>query len=266
MTETLVFSLVPEVGQRVRLDALESAIVEMRRLIRDIDTAVFRAEGVKRARRWYIERLSSSNPTIVLTPDGSTSPLQARTDEALFNGVQEIVSGESTSPPQFFSERELENLVDLRRKVLAKGLTRLELGTAEGNRIDIYPSIEDQVNRILRRTVEALGSLDGELDAVNTRKRPYFTIWEHITGHAVRCHFELDRLDEVKPLLRHRVRVSGIVRYFANGRPASIPRVEKLRDLGPGDLQGHRDFWASVPGLAKIPDTAAKLRDAYGAG
>lgn len=266
MAETLVFSLVPEAGKRVRFDALEAAIVQMRRMIRDLDVAVFRAEGVKRRRPWYVERLSSSNPTVALVTEEGSSPLGRRTDLTLLEGIREVAKGESDSPPAFFSEQELESLVALRRRVLTKDLHHIEIGGgANSDKVDVFPSIEDHVNRILRGSVEALGSLDGEMDAINVRYQPHFTIWESMTRLPVRCSFEMERIEEVKALLHKRVRVSGLVRYFPNGRPRSISRVELIKHLGPSPRPaGCPDYWASVPALAHAVDSVEYLAKRFG--
>ena len=271
MAESLVFALVPDIGKLVRFDALEAGVTEMRKLVRDVDIAVFRAEGIKRTRRqWLVRRIDTAEQTAaqriaLVTADG-TSALDRRTDEILVEGVREIASGDVDAPPAFFSEAELESLIALRRRVLNKGLSRIELGTTPNPAsVQIVPSIEDRVNRILRGTVDALGSLDGELDALNLRHQPYFTIWEAMTGQAVRCSFELDRLYEVRELLHKRVRVSGLVRYFANGRPRSISRVERIKGMEPVAPAGERiDYWGSVPELAKGVDTVAYLKERFG--
>lgn len=264
VAETLSFSLVPDFGKRVRFDALEAAIQEIRSLLRDVDRSIFRAEGVSRRRHWYVRRLTSSNPTIVLEADEMSSPLDHKTDEAVFDGLRGIVEGDSDAPPPFFSEQELRGLIAIRRRVLAKDLQRIDVGRE--NRpatVQIQDSIEDQVNRILRGTVEALGSLDGELDAINTRRQPYFTMWELMSAQAVRVSFEPERIDEVKSLLHRTVRVSGLVSYFSNGRPRSVARMERIKDLS-GPPRPDRDYWGSIPKLAQGQNTIEALHRGFG--
>ena len=264
MAETLTFALVPSPGKRVRFDALEAAIHEMRGLLRDVDRSVFRSEGVVRQRQWYVRRLSSSNPTVVLEADEETAPLEHRTNQTVFDGIQGIVQGDSTAPPPFFSDQELQGLLDIRRRVLAKGLDRIDVGTDDrADTVPIAPSIEERVNRILRGTVVALGSLDGELDAINTRKQPYFTMWETMSSQAVRVSFGSDKIDEVKGLLHRSVRVSGLVSYFSNGRPRSISRMEMIKPLATSSGTD-RDYWGSVPRLRTLEDTAELLRRGFG--
>jgi len=183
----------------------------------------------------------------------------------VFDGVQGIVEGATNAPPPFFSEQELQGLIAIRRRVLTKGLQRIELGAAdrEGT-VAITPGIEERVNRILRGTIEALGSLDGDLDAINTRKSPYFTMWERMSGQAVRCGFPPDRIEEVKSYLHRPVRVSGLVSYFSNGRPRAISHVEMLRDLTRHRLVSDRDYWGALPDLAKSGDTVDLLTRGFG--
>jgi hypothetical protein len=264
MAETLTFALVPDLGKRVRFDALEAAIEELRRLIRDVDMAVFRSEGVARRRQWFVHRLSSSNPTITLEADQGTSPLERRTDETLFDGVRGIVEGETDAPPPFFSEQELQGLISIRRRVLTKGLQRIDLGTGtRTGTIAIASTIEERVNRILRGTIEVLGSLDGELDAINTRTNPYFTMWELMSSQPIRCNFAADRIEEVKAVLHRRVRVSGLVRYFSDGRPRAISHVEMIKDLTSPKTLG-KDYWGCLPNLASSGDTVELLHRGFG--
>jgi hypothetical protein len=261
LVESLVFSLVPEEGKRVRLDTLEAAIVEMRRLVTSVDRAVFRAEGVRRSRRWYVERLSSSSPTIAIAADESTSPLERKTDAVFVDGLRELASGSLDSPPPFFSESELNDLVDLKHRVIDKGLRYVSVSTdtsqdsTRQTPVHISSNIEPNVERILRKSIEALGALDGELDAINTRAMPYFTLWEHLSGQPVLCTFDLEQLVEVKALLHRAARVSGVVRYFANGRPRSIARVEMLRAIESNGPRSRKDFWATIPSLAHGADS-----------
>lgn len=267
MAETLSFSLVPDPGKRVRFDALEAAIQEVRGLLRDVDRSIFRAEGVTRQRPWYVRRLASNNSTsstVVLEADDVSSALDRKTGETLLAGLAEVVEGSSDAPPPFFSDAELQGLIAIRRRVLAKDLQRIEVGQeSQPAKVQIRPSIEDQVNRILRGSVEALGSLDGELDAINTRRQPYFTMWEVMSGQPVRVTFDADQLDEVKRLLHLPVRVSGLVSYFANGRPRAILRMERIKGLS-GPLEPGRQYWGSLPNLSRGEDTSAALRRGFG--
>lgn len=264
MVETLSFSLVPDYGKRVRFDALEAAIQEIRGLLRTVDRSVFRAEGVSRRRLWYVRRLSSSNPTVVLEADEISSPLERKTDTTIFDGLRGIVDGESDSPPPFFSEQELQGLIKIRRRVLSKGLQRIEVGQEDrSSTVPIQASIEEHVQRILRGTVEALGTLDGELDAINTRRQPYFTMWELMSGQAVRVNFTTEQIEEVKSLLHQTVRVSGLVNYFSNGRPRSITRIERIKELSSAP-RPDRDYWGSIPNLAQGQDTIEAIRHGFG--
>lgn len=265
MAETLTFALIPDAGTRVRFDALEVAVVEMRGLIQHVDRLVFRSEGIAGSRPWYVSRLASSNPTIALEAGACDSLRSHRTDQAIYDGIRGIVETDADAPPPFFSEPELERLVTIRRRVLAKGIQQIDIATeSREGPVPIAPVIEERVNRILRRSIEALGSLDGELDAVNTRKRPFFTMWEVMSAQAVRVEFDPERLDEIKALLHKRVRVSGLIRYFSDGRPRSVSRLERIKDIS--RLPGHsdRDYWRSVPELAARHDTVQQLHEGFG--
>jgi len=83
-----------------------------------------------------------------------------------------------------------------------------------------------------------------------------------MTGRAVVCHFNFDRLDEVMSLIGGNVRVSGFVRYFDDGSPRTIAHVEAIQVLSTAHGKKPRDFWGSIPGLCLAQDSVECLNRA----
>ena len=104
------------------------------------------------------------------------------TVDALVRGIQRITESELTAPPPFFSMRELEDLQNMRRLFGDHGLARLEIGSGNGLSTKITSQIDEQVKRITTGGYAALGSLEGQLEAINVRRTPQITIWESISG------------------------------------------------------------------------------------
>ena len=102
--------------------------------------------------------------------------------------------------------------------------------------------------------LEALGSIEGLLEDIDLRGAPTLTIREIISGQPVRCSFPEDYEQRVRDLLRKRVRVSGLIHYFADGRPKRITDFDGIEDMTP-----RRNL--TPAGFGSIPD----LTDGRGA-
>ena len=261
--ETITFSLEPE-GERVPFETLEAAVRGMRRLISDVDEAVAHQTGAA-PRRWFVERLSSSyptSPTVCLIPSEGEGGGELSTGRALVLGVGSISTGVAVGPPAYFSEREMEDLVRLKRSVISRGVKRIEIGSGEYPKAAVTASIESKIKAILRDEVSAQGSLEGELDAISVRRAPTFTIWERTTGRAVRCFFGEEQLETVRSLLHSRVHVAGRVNYFRDGKPRSVSGITELVAVPAFSRIPARDFWNSVPNLTGGIESVEYLRAA----
>lgn len=227
--EDLTFSIRPDDGE-LTFDALYRTVEDIRKLIHDVDATVSQ-NRTRRARRWYITGFHSSDPTITLRPasDGTDSGIRAVS--AVVDGIKWIGQPDQTVPPPYFAERELEDLKNMRR-LRSSGVSRVDF--LNGTEASVVPSrVEEQVDRILRSGDEEYGSIEGLLDAVNLHRVPMMTVWDSITGLAVRCSFPRDFDKTVRELLTKRVRVSGLVHYFADGRPKSVSDFRGVEDLTP---------------------------------
>ena len=245
MADPLTFAIVADNG-KVTLDALHGSVERVRKLVHDVDGVVTqRRSRVHRA--WYITDFHSSSPTITITPASDGTDSGERAARAVVTGIAWVNTPGQRTPPPHFSERELEDLRSL-RQLRGRGVSRIDFECGQ-KAAQVLPSrVEEQVDRILRAGDTEYGSLEGELDAVNLHGHPTLTIWESITGLAVRCSFPQDYEATVRQLLRKRVRIGGLIHYFADGRPRRITEFNDIEDLTP-DSKLPRAAFGSIPNL-----------------
>lgn len=252
MAYGLTFVIHPE-NQELSLGLFQKTIEDVHRLIRDVDYALTRERG---PRRWVVQELHSSTPTITLRPLLENEELV----EAIVNGVH-IVSQGSLEPPAHFGEDALDDLIRMRRLFSGRDrVKRIEfcrnghVGVAERD-------IVDKAKKILKGGYWALGSIEGTLEAVNFHGNPTFTIWDRVSRAPIRCYFykERDWKDRVKGLLEKRVLVRGKVNYFRNGLPRSIANIQEIEDMTPSPGLPKATF-GSIPSKEAAEDVVSFLR------
>jgi hypothetical protein len=258
----LSISLVSDEGG-ITFAALEQAVADLRRLVRNVDRAVLHQYTTVRTRKWYVERLHSNAPTIVLRAEAlPTTPTRdfRDTPAVLVAGLQRLEGESQQGPPELFSERELENLLRF-RSLFRKGVDRVEVSAgAIATTGIISRHTEAAVERILLGASEAWGSLEGELEAIDVHRAPRFTMWERLSGQAVRCYFGSEQVDVVKDLLGRRVRVSGLISYFSNGTPRAMRQLAHIEGVSPTQPL---ELWGSVSDLTNGMDSVDYLRAAW---
>ena len=243
MPDPLTFSIVATDG-KLSFDDLLRSVEGVRKLIRDVDHVVTRRNT---RRQWHVTGFHSSSPTISITPVPDQTGSGRRSVEALVTGIQWINEPGQETPPEFFSERELEDIRALRQRRLLS-VSRIEF-SSNGTAANIVPSrVSEQVDRILGAGHVEYGSLEGTLEAINVHNTRTVTIWESLSRLAVRCWFPEEYEEAVSRLLRRRVRISGLVRYFADGRPQKITEIGSIEDLSP-DPSLVRATFGSIPDL-----------------
>lgn len=251
------------------LDALQRGLFQVQRLLRDVDRIVTKTGERKRARPWYIERLHSSNPTVTVRPGFIDGPPPEITIDAVVSGIRAISrSSEDSisptkertfSPPPFFTDRELDDLRQM-STLRTHGVSRIEFEASGNPTVSVVTGlVSEQVDRILRSGTSEYGSVDGVLDAINLHRSPSLTIWHDITGLAVRVNFPASREDDVRALLRKRVRVTGRLHSFADGRPRHITEFRDIEDISEKP-QLKRAAFGSIPDLTGGRGSATHLR------
>ncbi len=261
MAESLTWEIHPGT-QTLYLKALVEAIAKLQKLVQDVDFAVTRE---RRGRPWIVTGLHSTTPTISIAPaiDGTDSV------SAVKEGVRILTASEEpASPPRYFSEEALDDLIAMRslftnRKYQVDKIVLKESPEARTPIATIQQDVKQKVERVTRGSYALLGSLEGTLEATNLRsKPPTFTIWDRVTGRPIRCSFDEERwLDEVTNFLKRRARVlvEGKITYFRNGIPRFISELRNLWDMTPDKSLPKGDY-GSIPDLTGGKDSVDYVR------
>lgn len=215
-------------------------------LLRDLERAVL---GGRRGKvDWRIADLAVSSAVAEITPvpvdDVRAEDATTVTDQ--FLGGLQMLELRPGLPPAF-SEETVAVVRRLANRVGRGGVSGLRL--IRGNEeVTITRSTADNAATTLRsETTVAVGSVVGHLDAINVHERAQATLYEALTGRAVRLHFPMERLEEIKSALRRRVEVRGRLRRDAEGR---LRRVDLL-DLEVIPFDDELPSVADVEGIAR---------------
>ena len=257
VSEGLKFTINPE-NQAASVDLFVKALDDIRRLLNGVTYAIYRE---RTGRRWVIEGLHSSSPTVTVNPllGGKES------SDAVARGIGAVTSG-TDQPPEYFPEPVLNDLRRMRRLFRGRDRARsVEVVLDNEPVAEIQKDITRQVDRILTAGYWNLGSLEGALEAVNFHGTPNFTIWDRVSRAPVRCSLPSQGpwKEQAKALLEKRVRVRGRIRYFANGVPRSMVDLLSLQDATPDPSLPKAEF-GSIPDPEAARDPVAFLRAVRG--
>ena len=218
---------------------LSKALEDIRRLLRDVDDAVY---GPGRRREWRLVSLHSSAPTITVAPDRENTEAVG----VVGVGLQLVTKG-TDLPPDRFTEPVLKDLKRLKRLYRGKGRAESIAVLMDGEEMAaIRSDIAEKVDLVLSSGYHTLGSVQGKLDAINLHVSRTATIWDRVSGSPVRWTFPSEALDQVKDLLGRPVLVAGNIRYFANGAPRSISNVVAFEEETPAEHDVKARF-GSIP-------------------
>ena len=238
MPDQLTFVIGP-VEESSSIGLLSKALEDIRRLLRDVDYAIY---GPETRKDWRIVTLKSSAPTITIAPDREDT----RAVSVIAEGLQLVTEG-TDQPPERFTEPVFEDLKRMKRlfhgRESAKSISVLMDGRQMAH---IGRDIAKQADRVLSAGHHNLGALQGRLEAINVHNALTATIWDRISGAPVRWTFTRGAMDEVKALLEKSVLVAGDIHYFSNGMPRSISNVTGIEEVQPFQDLGRAEF-GSIP-------------------
>lgn len=240
MPEQLTFVIHPT-DEFSTVDLLVKSLEDIQRLLRHADQAIYRG-ATQRQRQWVVRSIRSSAPTITVAP----SPEHVQAVEIVGDGLRIVTEG-TDQPPQHFTEPVLEDLRRMRRLFRGRGgAESMDVLVDDEPTAIIGPDIEKQADRVLTAGYRNLGSIQGELDAINVHRARTATIWDRVSGSPVRWSFSQDETESVKALLERRVSVTGDIRYFSNGTPRSISNVIAFEEISVAE-HSHRAEFGSIP-------------------
>jgi hypothetical protein len=212
-------------GQLIRLESIAS------RLIREVGAEVGRVpiEAIK----WVVDSVRSGSPiTYELRPTASAeevpAPVLERAVHAITNGLAALAKNNAARPP-FFNDEALERARDL-GKELGDHVRSVKLFNSQPTLPpgEITKLTVANVEAILAEdSYEALGTVEGRLEAVNVHSRNYFNVYDDLTGARIECQFGADMpAEEIGAAIGKRVGVYGTLVSRETGRVVRVRVAE----------------------------------------
>ena len=106
----------------------------------------------------------------------------------------------------------------------------------------------------------SIGTIEGTLEAISLHGRPTFTVYDAVTGRAVRCEFQPDMKKRVIAALGFKVAVHGRLRRDAVGRPSHVRGVDTLRRLGTKPVVRVESLAGIFKGMGNTREYLADIR------
>jgi hypothetical protein len=185
--------------------------------------------------RWLVEDIETNSLDLVLRPEPARASvaqaLMAELVGTIARGIRTLE--EEAHRPPHFNDAALGQARDLAR-LRGRGITKIEVRAADiETRVTTrtVANIEDVVGR----TITAIGTVEGRLEAINVHGDRVFYVWDPITRRRIRCDFG-HRIPstEVGRAVERRVAVTGELRYKENGTLIEI-RADELTVLEEAD-------------------------------
>lgn len=239
MAESLTFTIQPSESGAVSLRLFMLSVDRVRRFVHAVDYAVCGDPN----RRWVLVGLHSSAPTLTIAPPPGRDPQASL--EAIAGGLLALTKYQALEPPPHFTEEALDGLRDMRPLFGAKhgrqrtdSIRQIDFALNGSDMTTVDAGIEASIDRVLRGSYSALGSIEGRMERINLRGRPFFTIWDRVSDAPVKCFFPRQPawVEKVRDLLDKRVLVQGTVYYFRNGLPRYVLAHEVMDRTPRADL------------------------------
>jgi len=135
--------------------------------------------------------------------------------------------------PKYYSDDALKSLRELASII---DPTKEEINSIKvftnGNKNEISTKAIGNVDSILQIRREELGSIEGKLEVISSRRGLHFVIYDSLKNRPVTCYFKDDFIEKVLTAFNKRVYVFGLIKYRRGGIPYSI-QIEKFRIFRP---------------------------------
>ena len=106
----------------------------------------------------------------------------------------------------------------------------------------------------------SIGTIEGTLEAISLHGRPTFTVYDAVTGRAVRCEFQPNMRKRVIAALGFKVAVHGKLRRDGVGRPNHVREVDTLHRLGTKPVTPIESLAGIFRGMGSTRDYLAEIR------
>ena len=251
-------------GPLVAAPSYRDAIDALLGLLRELDRAFTQqAGGAGQSTRWFIQRTATSDPTIDLLAEPSTSDIDV-VDRTITEALDSLgILQNSPSHPPFLTHAGLEHCQALGRLIQSDGLAQMVVSN-NGRKVTLTESLQIHVTELLGRREEVLGSVEGELEMVTLRGRRYFNVYNLATGRATRCYFDAYLIPTVKETLGKVVIVAGLIRSLPHEENQEMTNISKLEVVEFEDLPTPSDIRGIMPNLTEGKPSERYLKERWG--
>ncbi|MBN1763959.1 MAG: hypothetical protein JW860_01775 [Sedimentisphaerales bacterium] len=133
----------------------------------------------------------------------------------LDNGLRMITDKKNKAYPEHFNIDSLKIISDL----CSIGDSNIGINR---KKFELNYKLIDNINNIMGTNYIDYGSIEGKLDAINIHTKPKISVYDALTGKAIRCYFDESMLDYIISAMGKRVSIYGQIRYKKNGSPISV--------------------------------------------
>lgn len=228
MSQVIYFKLGEQ--DRVTFGSMLQTMLDVKGLLSDFDAAVSR--DPRGTLEWEVVVLEKKSPVVLgVLPRVAQRRQHSRPVPPSFPDRIEAEVIDSTAGLSFRAER-TEMTSDsalLRYKKLAERSRKIGEITVytDAQRVPINETTLTHIHKITGTKSKSYGSILGRLDTISVHRANEIRVWDDNTNKPVTCRYP-DALEEtIKPLLRRRVLVSGIIAYNEMGRATSV-EVSKI--------------------------------------
>jgi hypothetical protein len=252
----------------VSLETYAQATHQVVGILRELDTAISRRSSG--TLNWFISRLHN-NGTLLLEVLSRQRQLKRQGAEAATDVSTEIAASfvtgleniecHGTSPPYLTDNgmRRVKSMVSLIHKDGAKGFVASAPDVEKS--VEVSEKSTKAIDELLPAKTEALGTVEGRLEAISIHGSKKFVVYHSITKKAVNCYFDPQRImDKVLQTLGSRISVFGQVFSNAKGEPVKVAVSDFELVEGTGRLPTVAELIGSDPDFTGDMTTEEYIR------
>ena len=167
----------------------------------------------------WVVSVEPGSVVVHFDPESMSADHVPKAIEAISDGLARLENGRENRPRYFNDDalRSAKSLADL-AKVGGdnRNCVRIDFPKRRQTLSKCTVATVDAMFRVYRTT---LGSVEGYLQTVTSRRKDQFNIYDRLTDHPVKCFFSRELKREVLKAFDKRVQAYGMVNYRKDGKP-----------------------------------------------
>lgn len=239
----------------ISIEAFREALVNFIQVLHEVDEAV----SGTRSTRWKLADMHRSSPAVLTwvgeprpTPKAKSKPrdLAPKVAEAMIAGIEKLERGDGR--PLAFTDDALDATKRLAHLRMRHGITSIGISGEVVDRkskrpksiktLDLTERTAASVNDLIGPKYTSQGSVEGMLQAVNSRGTLYFVVYDSIWNSRVKCDIPEHLKAKALAAFDKRVLVRGLVSTDSSGHPRLVKAEDidefPTRDELPQSLRG----------------------------